>query len=74
MKLFDVPPSLDEFDGEPVEQSRVAWPQSLRAKIFAGLDQTRPEEMLPIAIDRDACRQRMVGIDQPTGEFETVRR
>ena len=38
---------------------------ALGAEVFLGLDEPDAEELGPVAVDRDAGRQRVLGVDQP---------
>jgi hypothetical protein len=45
---------------------------ALRSEILDSLDQARTKDHLPITIDGDAARERMLTIDEPTREAEAV--
>ena len=70
MQLLDVPAGIDQPQGEPIEQTGLDRPQTLRTKIFRRLDQPTAEKVLPVTIHGDACGQRMVGRNQPACQAE----
>jgi hypothetical protein len=69
----DVPTALAEPDGKRIEQFRMARELSLGAELIARFDETDPEKLLPAAIDRDAGRQRILGVRQPVRQIEPGR-
>ena len=69
---LEVPPALGEVGGEPVEQPGVAGPLPLRAEVLSRLDQADAEKPLPDAVDHDARRERIVPVDQPFCEAQSV--
>ena len=52
--------ALDEVDGEPIEQLRMARPFALGAEVGGRPDDARAEEHLPEAIHRDPRRERVL--------------
>ena len=61
LKVLHVPTGADEFGGEPVEESRVGGFFALDAKVFRSFDQAGSKVFLPVAVDGDACGERVVG-------------
>src|SRR5262249_57452613 len=47
---------------------------ALLPEILAGLDQSAAEDLLPESIYRHPCRERVVFVDQPTGQSQAVDR
>ena len=71
-QMFDVPAGLHEFHRQPVEQLPLRRVLRLHTKILRRLHEPDPEKRLPKTIHRDPCRQRMVTIDQPLGQAESI--
>src|SRR5262249_56010909 len=67
-----VPAGTDELRRQPVEQFGVDGRLALRAEIFDGFDNAVAEIHLPETIDRDARGQRMIRVDQPFCQRQTV--
>src|SRR5262245_28816652 len=67
LQRLDVPATLNQLAGEPIEKLRMARRFALRAKILAGLDEANTEELLPDAVDGNPREQWMIGSDQPLG-------
>src|SRR5262245_6056577 len=67
-----VPAGTDEFRRQPVEQFGMDGRLALRAEILDGFDNAVAEIHLPETIDRDARGQRMIRIDKPSGQCQTV--
>ena len=63
---FDIPPRLDEGDGQVVEQFRMAGPLALGAKIFRRLHDADTEQLLPEPVDRHPRRQRVLAETRTT--------
>ena len=53
--------ALDELHRQVIEQPRVAGARTARAEVLEGLYEAAPEETLPVAVDRDARGQRVLG-------------
>ena len=68
--MFDVPPGLNEFGGEIVEQFRMGRPFALGAEIFNALGDAGAEIESPETIDQDARGKGIVGGGDPVGEIE----
>jgi len=49
--VLDAPATLDELDGQPIEQSLVCWWWCLLSEVVGVLDQAVAEVTLPDAID-----------------------
>ena len=75
--------SLQQLLGVPAAGGRTRWPASRAArgalggspwvpKSSLGLDEADAEELLPEAVDGDAGRQRVVGVDQPARQRQPV--
>ena len=77
-ELLHVPaePPLGHWMGKPprqqIEHLGILGPCRLAPKILRALHEAEAEERLPEAVHRHPCEQRMIGIDQPTGEAEAV--
>ena len=56
-----IPAALDELQRQVVEQLRVAGACAACAKVLESLYEAAPEEALPVAVDRDARGQRVLG-------------
>ena len=72
LHLLHVPIHADELSGQPVEEFGMRRLVALRAKIFRRLHQAGAEVLLPEAIHRHACGQRVRRIDQPAREAEAI--
>ncbi len=67
-----VPTGPGKLRRQPVEELGVARRLTLRAEVVDGLDQSRAEEHLPVAVDRHPGRQRIAAVDQPPGQAKAV--
>ena len=47
---------------------------ALHTEVFRRADQADTEELLPIAVNRNACRERMIRLNQPLSQAEPVAR
>ena len=65
-------PLIAEVEGEPVEQLGVGGEFAGDAEVAGASDQAGAEDVLPEAIDGDAGGERVVGVEQPSGEAEPV--
>src|SRR5450755_626086 len=70
--MLDVPSTVTEFHGEPVEQFGVSGPLAHDAKVFRGFDDTGPKEFVPHAVDGYARGVRVCGADTPLRQGEPV--
>src|SRR5438067_9762478 len=52
----------------------MAWLLADAAEVFQGLDNSRSEELLPIAVYRSPCSQRLLGREEPFCKRETISR
>ena len=73
MESFHRPIVFHEGDGEVIEKLRMAGEFALHAKVIQGLDQTDAKEGRPLPVDHDACGQRILCRNEPTGKLEPVR-
>src|SRR6266567_1849206 len=68
------PPLLvKQLRRQPVEQVRMRRRRSLRPEILARFDNAAAEKGFPRAVDRDTGRQRVVLVDDPVCQAQTVR-
>ena len=74
MHRFDIPFYTHELCRQPVEQFLVRRRFALRAEILRRFHNPDSEVLLPNSIDRDPGRQRIVCIDQPARQRQSVQR
>ncbi len=72
LQCAHIPAASNELARQPIQQLRMRRRRALRTKVLARLDQSDAKELLPDTIDGDASGQRMIGIDQPAGQFQPV--
>src|SRR5690348_8185617 len=70
--MLDVPSAFAEFYGQPVEQFRMSGPLSHDAKVFCGFDDASSEELVPHAVYRNACGERVGRAYSPFGQGEAI--
>ena len=70
--MFQIPAAVDKFDGQPVEQLRMAWLFALQSEVVDRAHQARAETKLPQVVDHHACSQRILAVDQPLRQTTTV--
>ena len=71
--MLDAPSSFHKLSGQPVQQFRMRGLFTLCAKVFAGPNQTAPEQFLPQAVHSNTSRERVFSSDEPFGERQTIR-
>ena len=67
-----IPAVFNKLHGQPVEQLGVAREIALRAEVRAGFHQACTEDLLPHAIDRYTCGERVLAVNQPVGEIQPI--
>ena len=72
MKMFDRPTRSDKFTSKIIEQKWIGRWQAGVSEIIGCRNDSDPEVSLPNAVDQDASRQRILGVRDPAGEFQTV--
>ncbi len=55
-----------------VEQLRMSWSGSVDTEVVRRRNDSLTEQVLPDAVDDDACRQRVIGTSQPLCEFNAA--
>ena len=70
--FLHAPAIAHEFRGQPIQQLRVGGRRALRSEIFAGLHNAAAEQLLPVAIHRDARGERVVVGYQPVGQAQAI--
>ena len=70
--MLHVPTALLELDGQPVEELGVGGAVADDAEVFGGPDDSRAEDLLPVAVDGHACGEGVLGRDDPAGEAKAV--
>ena len=72
VQRLEAPSVSDKIGRQPVEQPGVTWHSTAGAEIVAGFHQAGTEMMLPDTIDHHPRRQRMLGRDNPAGQFQAT--
>src|SRR4029077_13176751 len=70
----EAPVMVHQFAGQPIEQLGMAGGRALRPEVVVGLDQAAAEIHLPDPVDRHSGRQWVATVDQPLGQFHSVKR
>ena len=68
-----IPPAIDQFACQPIEQLRMAWQFSLAAKLFARRDDTDAEEPFPEPVGNHAGRERIPRVHKPLCEHHPIK-
>src|SRR5437879_4511406 len=71
MEVFQAPLACDELAGKPVEQFRMRGPLALGAKVFQSRDDAAPEILMPDPVHRDAGRERVLRVYDPSSQVQT---
>ncbi len=70
-ELFDVPIFL-ELEGEVIEELGVSGGDSLDSEVFFGFHDAGSEESGPVSVDGDSSGERVVGMEEPLCDAQTV--
>src|ERR1700728_5019303 len=65
--MLDVPSTLAEFDGKPVEQLGMSGPLAHDAEVFGSFDDAGSEKLIPHAVYRHSRGERIGGTHGPLG-------
>ena len=72
--VLEIPASVVQLDGQPIEQLRVGRLLSLQAKILRRANQPRAEDALPDAVDQHTGDDRLLAAGEPLGQAKPVAR